>query len=184
MDVRTTDIPGVLVIEPRAFLDKRGLFMETYQAQRYAEAGIAARFVQDNLSRSCRGTLRGLHFQIEHPQGKLLQVFRGEVFDVAVDLRCDSPTFGRWFGILLSEENRLQLYVPPGIAHGFYVVSASADVHYKCTDYYHPEHERTLLWNDPDVGIEWPVEGEPLLSDKDRKGRALADIECFERTPE
>jgi dTDP-4-dehydrorhamnose 3,5-epimerase len=184
MEVRKTEIPGVVVIQPRVFGDKRGLFKETYQSRRYHEAGLPADFVQDNLSRSCRGALRGLHFQIEHPQGKLLQVFWGEVFDVAVDLRRDSPSFGKWFGLTLSESNHTQLYVPPGIAHGFYVVSETADVFYKCTDFYYPEYERTLVWNDPDVGIEWPLVGEPVLSEKDQRGLPLSKIECYERSPE
>ena len=184
MEVRKTEIPGVLVIEPRVFADGRGLFKETYQSERYRDAGLTSGFVQDNLSRSFRGALRGLHFQIKHPQGKLLQVFRGEVFDVAVDLRRDSAAFGKWLGVTLSEENHLQLYVPPGIAHGFYVISETADVFYKCTDFYYPEHERTLLWNDAEVGIRWPLEGEPILSDKDRNGQPLSKIECFERSPE
>jgi dTDP-4-dehydrorhamnose 3,5-epimerase len=184
MDVQETPIPGVIVIEPRVFGDQRGLFMETYQDRRYRAAGLPVAFVQDNLSRSRRGALRGLHFQIQHPQGKLLQVFRGEIFDVAVDLRRDSPSFGKWFGVTLSEENHRQLYVPPGIAHGFYVSSDAADVFYKCTDYYFPEHERTLLWSDPDVGIQWPLEGEPILSEKDKNGQPLATIDVFERTPE
>jgi dTDP-4-dehydrorhamnose 3,5-epimerase len=183
VEVRETVIPGVLIVEPRVFADKRGLFKETYQKERYRDAGIPAEFVQDNLSRSCEGTLRGLHFQILHPQGKLLQVFRGEVFDVAVDLRRDSPTFGKWVGVTLSEENHRQLYVPPGIAHGFYVLSKVADVFYKCTDYYHPEHERTLLWSDPKVGVEWPLQGAPILSEKDRAGLPLPKIECFEKSP-
>ena len=184
MEIQETPIPGVVVIEPRVFGDKRGLFMETYQDQRYRGAGVPAVFVQDNLSRSCRGALRGLHFQIQHPQGKLLQVFRGEIFDVAVDLRRDLPSFGKWFGVILSEDNHRQLYVPPGIAHGFYVVSETADVFYKCTDYYFPEHERTLLWSDPDVGVEWPLDGAPILSEKDKKGQLLSALPGFERTPE
>ncbi|MFQ5735043.1 MAG: dTDP-4-dehydrorhamnose 3,5-epimerase, partial [Planctomycetaceae bacterium] len=154
MQVHETDIPGVLLIEPQVFDDARGFFMETYQKQRYAEAGISVEFVQDNLSRSARGTLRGLHYQIRHPQGKLVQVCDGEVFDVAVDLRKDRPTFGRWTGSTLSAENRRQFYVPPGVAHGFCVLSETATFFYKCTDYYHPEQERTLLWNDPQVGID------------------------------
>lgn len=184
MDVRETDLPGVLVIEPRVFVDNRGFFKETYQKRRYGEAGIAAEFVQDNLSRSARGTLRGLHFQVRHPQGKLMQVLCGEVFDVAVDLRRDSPQFGCWVGEILSGSNHRQLYVPAGIAHGFYVLSDTADVFYKCTDFYYPEHERTLLWNDADVNVQWPLEGEPIISEKDRSGTPLAKIECFETSPE
>ena len=183
MQVQTTDLPGVLVIEPNVFEDGRGFFKETYHKTRYAEAGCDGEFVQDNLSRSSRGTLRGLHFQIKHAQGKLVQAFRGEVFDVAVDLRSDSPAFGKWFGIVLSDSNHRQLLIPPGLAHGFSVLSDTADLFYKCTDLYHPEHERTLLWNDVDVNIDWPLETEPLLSDKDRQGTPLADLECFETSP-
>jgi dTDP-4-dehydrorhamnose 3,5-epimerase len=180
MQVRQTELPGVVIIEPRVHGDARGFFQEIHHQPRYAEAGIAAAFVQDNYSRSRRGTLRGLHFQIVRPQGKLVQCLRGAVFDVAVDVRRGSPTFGRWTGTDLSEENHRQLYVPPGFAHGFCVLSESADILYKCTDLYHPEHERTLLWNDPAVGIEWPLEGEPLLSPKDQQGKPLAELECFE----
>jgi dTDP-4-dehydrorhamnose 3,5-epimerase len=183
MQVQTTDLPGVCVIEPNVFEDGRGFFKETYQKFRYAEAGFAGEFVQDNLSRSSRGTLRGLHFQIKHAQAKLVQAFRGEIFDVAVDLRHDSPTFGKWFGIVLSENNHRQLFIPPGFAHGFCVLSDTAELFYKCTDFYHPEHERTLLWNDMDVSIDWPLETEPLLSDKDRQGTPLADLERFETSP-
>jgi dTDP-4-dehydrorhamnose 3,5-epimerase len=183
MQIESLPLPGVLVVEPRVFADARGFFMETHQKQKYAAAGIAAEFVQDNLSRSCRGTLRGLHYQLRHPQGKLVQVFDGEVFDVAVDVRRDSPTFGRWSGTLLSGENRRQLWIPPGFAHGFCVLSESALMFYKCTDYYHPEHERTLLWNDPAVGIEWPLDSEPILSDKDRRGLPLDEVDCYESTP-
>jgi len=190
MHIQPLELSGVLIVEPRVFADARGFFMETYQKQRYAAAldgcaaahassaaaGIAADFVQDNLSLSCRGTLRGLHYQIEHPQGKLVQVFAGEVFDVAVDVRRDSPTFGRWTGTVLSGENHRQLWVPPGFAHGFCVLSETALLFYKCTDYYHPEHERTLLWNDATVGVEWPLEGEPILSEKDRRGLPLDEL--------
>lgn len=183
MQVHQTEIPGVLLIEPRVFGDARGFFKETYQKRRYAEAGIAADFVQDNLSKSAKGTLRGLHYQIRHPQGKLVEVFDGEVFDVAVDLRQDSPAFGRWTGTTLSAENHRQFYLPPGVAHGFCVLSESATFFYKCTDYYHPEHERTLLWSDPRVGIDWPLEGEPILSDKDRAGLPFDRVEYYETSP-
>jgi dTDP-4-dehydrorhamnose 3,5-epimerase len=179
MDVCQTALPGVVIIQPRVFGDARGYFKETWQRERYAAAGLALDFVQDNVSRSRRGTLRGLHFQLRHPQGKLVQVFEGEVFDVAVDVRRDSPTFGRWDGTLLSADNHRQLYIPPGFAHGFCVLSETADLFYKCSDYYHPEDERTLLWNDPGVGIDWPLEDAPLLSDKDRRGTPLADLECY-----
>jgi dTDP-4-dehydrorhamnose 3,5-epimerase len=180
MQVRETELPGVVIVEPRVFADARGFFKETYRRPRYAEAGIAAEFVQDNISRSRRGTLRGLHFQIVYPQGKLVQCLRGGLFDVAVDVRRGSPTFGRWVGVELSEENHRQIYVPPGFAHGFCVLSETADILYKCTDTYHPEHERTLLWNDPAVGVKWPLETEPVLSPKDQQGKRLAELECFE----
>jgi len=180
MQVHQTTIPGVIVIKPRVFGDARGYFMESYQKRRYAEAGIEDDFVQDNLSRSCRGTLRGLHYQMQQPQGKLVQVVEGEVFDVAVDLRRDSPTFGQWTGATLNADEHRQIYIPPGCAHGFCVLSESAAVFYKCTDYYAPEHERTLLWNDAHVGINWPLEGKPLLSEKDRAGLPFENIECYE----
>ena len=180
MQVLKTEIPGVFIIEPRVFEDSRGFFKETYERNRYADVGIAAEFVQDNLSRSRRGTLRGMHYQIQHPQGKLVQVFHGEIFDVAVDLRRNSPQFGKWVGVRLSESNHRQLYVSEGFAHGFCVLSETADVFYKCTDFYHPEHERTLLWNDPGVNIQWPLQSEPLLSDKDRNGTLFSEIEAFE----
>jgi dTDP-4-dehydrorhamnose 3,5-epimerase len=177
MQIIPTTLSGLLAIQPRVFEDPRGFFKETYQKQRYVESGIPLEFVQDNYSRSQRGTLRGLHFQQQHPQGKLVQVFRGEVFDVAVDLRRGSPTFGRWEGMTLSESNHRQLYIPPGFAHGFYVLSDVAEFFYKCTDYYRPEDERTLLWNDADLAIRWPLDGEPILSTKDQKGKPLRDLE-------
>ena len=183
MQVHKTTLPGVLIVEPRVFEDARGFFVETWQQARYQQAGLPREFVQDNLSRSIRGTLRGLHYQIQHAQGKLVQVVRGEVFDVAVDLRRDSPGFGQWHGEILSDEDHRQLYIPPGCAHGFYVLSESADVCYKCTDSYFPAHERTLLWNDPQVAIDWPFVTEPLLSDKDRAGTPLAETECYDRSP-
>ena len=184
MKVQSTDLPGVFLIEPRRFDDSRGFFMETFHQQRYTDAGLDLRFVQDNYSRSCRSTVRGLHYQIKHPQGKLVQVLHGEIFDLAVDLRRDSATFGRWFGVTLSETNHLRLYIPPGCAHGFCVMSENADFIYKCTDLYHPEHERTLLWNDPDVRIDWPtLPAEPILSDKDRNGTPFSQIECYEKSP-
>lgn len=179
MHVETTAIPGLLVIQPKVFGDPRGFFTETFQRQRYRDAGIAAEFVQDNFSRSSKGTLRGLHYQIQHPQGKLVQVLRGKIFDVVVDLRKTSPTFGRWLGFELSDETCQQVFVPPGCAHGFCVLSDSADFTYKCTDYYFPEHERSLLWNDPAIGIEWPLTEEPLLSHKDRAGVPLDRAEVF-----
>lgn len=184
MEVRQTELPGVLLIEPRVFHDARGFFLETYSERRYAASGIQADFVQDNWSHSRRGTLRGMHYQIEHSQGKLVQVMHGEIFDVAVDLRRDSPAFGKWFGITLSAANHRQLWIPPGFAHGFLVLSDEADFIYKCTDYYSPEHDRTLLWNDPAIGIEWPATGELVLSEKDRAGKPLAEADCFDRSPD
>src|SRR5262245_35356626 len=169
-----TEIPDVLVIEPKVFGDARGFFCETYHRQKYAAAGLDITFVQDNHSRSGGGVLRGLHYQIRQPQGKLLSVMAGEIFDVAVDLRRSSPTFGRWVGVHLAADTHRMLYVPPGFAHGFLVLSETADVCYKCTDLYAPEHERTLLWNDPALGVQWPLTGEPQLSDKDRRGVPLA----------
>lgn len=183
VDVHTTDIPGLLVVEPRVFGDDRGFFLETWNRRRYAEAGLDVAFVQDNLSRSQRGTLRGLHYQIRMAQGKLVSVVRGEVFDVAVDLRRWSPTFGQWRGFRLSESNRRQVYVPPGCAHGFLVISESADFAYKCTDLYAPEHERAIRWDDPAIGIEWPIDvirNGPMLSEKDANAIGLAEAECFE----
>jgi len=170
-----TPLAGVVRIEPTVFTDPRGFFMETYHAPKFAAGGIAAAFVQDNHSRSVRGTLRGLHFQVGRPQGKLVRVVAGEVFDVAVDIRRGSPTFGRWHGVNLSEENRLQLYIPPGFAHGFCVVSDTADVIYKCTDVYSPQGERTIRWDDPALAIAWPVP-EPLLSEKDAAAPTLAEM--------
>jgi dTDP-4-dehydrorhamnose 3,5-epimerase len=163
------------------FGDTRGFFLESFQAQRYAEEGMAGPFVQDNHSRSRRGVLRGLHYQLKHPQGKLVWVTRGEVFDVAVDIRRGSPTFGRWVGVILSEDNHRQLYVPPGMAHGFYVLSDTADFLYKCTDLYYPEDEGGVLWSDPDIGIRWPTLA-PQLSEKDQGYPKLADVPA-ERLP-
>ena len=176
MKITRTKINGCLVIEPKVFGDERGFFLETFQAGRYREkAGIDLPFVQDNHSRSTKGVLRGLHFQKTKPQGKLVRVVRGEVFDVAVDIRKGSPTFGQWEGVWLSEENRKQFWLPPGLAHGFVVTSETADFEYKCTDYYDPTDEGCLIWNDPDVGIEWPIE-EPVLSEKDQQGSLLKDL--------
>lgn len=165
-----TTIPDVILLEPKIFGDERGFFKETYQFDRYREFGIKLPFVQDNFSRSTKGVLRGLHYQKNFPQGKLVQVVSGEVFDVAVDIRKDSATFGKWFGAVLSGENHRQMYVPPGFAHGFCVLSDSADFSYKCTEYYHPEDEHTILWNDPTLAIDWPIH-EVLVSDKDRQGK-------------
>ena len=176
-----TRISDVLCIEPTVFGDDRGFLMETWQSVKFAAAGIAANFVQDNHSRSRRGTLRGLHYQINHPQGKLVRCVVGSVFDVAVDMRRGSPTFGQWVGEELSAENRRELWVPAGLAHGFLVLSESADFVYKCSDYYDPPSERTLAWNDPEVGIHWPIPPgvEILLSAKDREGVRLRDAECY-----
>lgn len=173
-----TDLPGVMLIEPQVFGDRRGFFMETWHKNSFADGGLDVRFVQDNHSRSTRGILRGLHIQIKHTQGKLIRVATGEIFDVAVDLRPDSPHFGKWSGCVLSDSNKQQLWVPPGFGHGFYTLSESADVIYKCTDYYAPEHERTLRWDDPDVGIHWPlINGEaPILSAKDGAGLLLNEL--------
>lgn len=168
MIVTETPLPGVLLIELQAFADHRGLFIETYREEDYAAAGIGEQFLQDSYSRSVRGVLRGLHFQLRRPQAKLVYVPRGEVFDVAVDLRKDSPTFGRWFGTRLSEDNHRQLFVPAGFAHGFCALSESADVYYKFSDYYHRVDECGIIWNDPDIGITWPVD-EPRVSEKDRR---------------
>jgi dTDP-4-dehydrorhamnose 3,5-epimerase len=176
MNTRETELPGVLIIEPKVFGDARGFFVETYSAARYKISGVPMPFVQDNHSRSSRGVLRGLHFQLKKPQGKLVRVVRGSVFDVAVDIRFGSPTFGHTVGVELSEQNKRQLFVPPGFAHGFIVTSASADLEYKCTDYYHPEDEGTVLWNDPDLNIQWPIDA-PLLSAKDRAARLLKDMD-------
>jgi len=174
MTVTELDIPGLLLIEPRVFSDARGAFMEIHQAERYREHGLDVAFVQDNLSRSRRNVVRGLHFQRQHPQGKLISVVRGAIYDVAVDLRPGSDTFGQYVGIELSDANRRQLWVPPGFAHGFCAL-ADADVLYKCTDYYHPADEGGLLWNDPALGIDWPVT-EPTLSERDRQHPPLAAI--------
>jgi dTDP-4-dehydrorhamnose 3,5-epimerase len=179
--VATTALPDVLIIEPTVHGDARGFFFECWHASRYAEAGIESQFVQDNYSRSVRGTLRGLHYQLHHPQGKLVQVLTGEVFDVAVDLRQSSPTFGRWTGEVLSDQNRHQLWIPPGFAHGFYVLSESADVIYKCTDFYAPEDERVLRWDDPELAIAWPLAdgARPLLSPKDAAASSLGQAAIY-----
>lgn len=180
MKVIETGIEGLLVLEPKVFGDARGFFMESFNARTFAEVtGLKLDFVQDNHSRSGRGVLRGLHYQVRQPQGKLVRVSQGSVFDVAVDLRRSSPTFGRWYGVELSGENHRQFWVPAGFAHGFYVLSESADFLYKTTDYYAPEHERSLLWNDPEVGIEWPIAEPPQLSAKDSAGKRLSEVELF-----
>ena len=171
-----TPLKDVYVVEPKVFGDERGFFLETFQAERYAElAGITLPFVQDNHSRSSSAVLRGLHYQITKPQGKLVRVVRGEVYDVAVDIRHGSPTFGQWEGIILSEENKRQFWVPPGFAHGFLVLSDTADFEYKCTDYYDPSDEGSILWNDPDLNIPWPIDN-PKLSEKDAGAQKLVDL--------
>ncbi|MEH0876404.1 dTDP-4-dehydrorhamnose 3,5-epimerase [Pectobacterium cacticida] len=177
MQVIDTKIADVKIIQPNVFGDARGFFLETFEKKRYQNMlNIDLDFVQDNHSRSSKGVLRGLHFQTQHAQGKLVRVVRGEVFDVAVDIRPDSPTFGVWQGVTLSEENKTQFWIPPGLAHGFVVLSEIADFEYKCTDYYMPGHEGCLLWNDPDVGIEWPIDFAPLLSEKDKVGKRLKEL--------
>jgi dTDP-4-dehydrorhamnose 3,5-epimerase len=178
MQFLPTELAGLIVIEPQVFEDERGFFMETFHREKFAAAGIDFEFVQDNHSRSRQGVLRGLHYQLAHPQGKLVRAVRGSIFDVAVDLRRRSPTFGRSYGCELTESNRRQLYVPPGFAHGFCVTSDVAEVIYKCTALYCPADERTLLWNDAALGIEWPV-ANPIISAKDERGIPLAHAECF-----
>ncbi len=180
MKVVETSIPDVLIIEPKVFGDERGFFYESFNAAAFeAATGLKRQFVQDNHSKSQRGVLRGLHYQIQQPQGKLVRVVAGEVFDVAVDLRKSSPSFGRWFGTHLSAQNQRQLWIPEGFAHGFVVLSESAEFLYKTTDYYAPEHERSLLWNDPELGIQWPFDEAPKLSAKDQAGKLLRDAELF-----
>lgn len=175
MQTIQTELADVLLFEPRIFVDSRGFFLETYNERAFADLGISQRFVQDNQSHSKRGVLRGLHYQGQQPQGKLVRVLLGEIFDVAVDVRPGSPTFGKWTGALLSSENHRMIWIPAGYAHGFYTLSDTADVAYKVTDFYAPQHERTLLWNDPDVAIRWPLSGDPVLSDKDRAGNRLKE---------
>ena len=180
MKVVRTAIPDVLILEPKVFGDARGFFLESFNRKVFREVtGVDAEFVQDNHSRSGRGVLRGLHYQLRQPQGKLVRVVRGAVFDVAVDVRRSSPTFGRWAATELSEENQRQFWVPPGFAHGFVVLSETADFLYKTTEYYAPEHERCIAWNDPAIGIEWPAGLEPRLSEKDGRGLALGAAEVF-----
>ena len=180
MNVVPTSIPDVLIIEPAIFGDDRGFFYESYNQQALAEqAGITQPFVQDNHSRSAKNVLRGLHYQVKQPQGKLVRVSVGEAFDVAVDIRKTSPTFGTWVGVILSAENKRQLWVPPGFAHGFLVLSDFAEFLYKTTDYYAPQYERSIVWNDPDLAIAWPLHGEPLLSQKDQQGQRLDAAELF-----
>ncbi|OCG28525.1 dTDP-4-dehydrorhamnose 3,5-epimerase [Gilliamella sp. HK2] len=176
MKVIQTDILDVKIVQPTVFGDHRGFFLETFVQKRYQKMlGIELNFVQDNHSRSQKGVLRGLHFQKENPQGKLVRVVRGEVFDVAVDIRKDSPTYGKWVGVILSEDNKTQLWIPPGLAHGFLVMSDIADFEYKCTSYYDPSSEECLFWNDPTVNISWPISN-PILSDKDKLGKTLKEL--------
>lgn len=174
MTVQEFELPGLLLFTPDVYGDDRGFFLETWNAERYREHGLDADFVQDNVSYSTHGVLRGLHYQDPHPQGKLVMVLRGEIFDVAVDIREDAATFGAWQGVTLSGKNKQQLYVPPGFAHGFVVTGDQALVHYKCTDFYHPEAEGTIRWDDPAIGVDWPVEA-PILSEKDAAGHRLGE---------
>ena len=180
MIVARSEIPEVLLIEPKVFGDARGFFFESYNRRGFAAAtGLDVEFVQDNHSKSGRGVLRGLHYQIRQPQGKLVRVIAGEVWDVAVDLRRSSPSFGRWVGFTLSAESKRMAWIPPGFAHGFVVTSDSAEFLYKTSDYYAPEHERAILWNDPQLAIRWPIKGEPLVAEKDRKAKLFKDAELF-----
>jgi dTDP-4-dehydrorhamnose 3,5-epimerase len=180
MKVIPTSIPDIILVEPKVFGDERGFFLETYSEKALAEIGLQLRFVQDNQSYSKPNVLRGLHYQIQHPQGKLIRVVAGEIFDVGVDLRKKSPTFGKWHGALLSAENKHILWIPPGFAHGFSVLSEGAHVLYKVTDVYSPEDERTILWNDPALKIDWKIKGEPIISAKDAKGQLLSAAEVFQ----
>ena len=175
MNVIATDLSGVLIVEPKVFPDARGFFLETYNKEKYQAAGLPLEFVQDNLSFSSRGVLRGLHYQNPHAQGKLVYILQGEVWDVAVDIRRDSPQFGQWTAVTLSSDNKKQFYIPPGFAHGFCVLSETALFAYKCTDLYHPECDAGVRWNDPDIGIAWPV-ADPILSEKDKRQPLLKDL--------
>jgi dTDP-4-dehydrorhamnose 3,5-epimerase len=180
IQVTATALPEVKIIEPKVFGDARGFFFESFNAREFAErveAGVE--FVQDNHSRSAKGVLRGLHYQIQHAQGKLVRVVSGEVFDVAVDVRRSSPNFGKWVGVYLSEKNQRQMWIPAGFAHGFVTLSESADFLYKTTDYWYAEHERSIVWNDPAIGIDWPIDAEPLLAAKDAAAKRLSDVEVF-----
>jgi len=176
----STSLPGVVILEPCVFTDERGFFLESYNRRAFVELGIGEKFVQDNHSSSQRNVLRGLHYQIKNVQGKLVRAVEGEILDVAVDVRRSSPRFGGWEAVRLSDQNKRMLWIPPGCAHGFLVISKQAQVLYKATDYYSPEHERTLMWNDPDLNIAWDVEGEPIVSAKDQRGVVLRDAETFE----
>jgi dTDP-4-dehydrorhamnose 3,5-epimerase len=185
MKITPTAIPDVLLFEPKVFGDHRGFFMEVFRQSFFDTTLPGTRFVQDNHSRSGHGILRGLHYQLKKPQGKLVRVVQGEIYDVAVDMRADSPTFGHSVGMVLSAENKLQLWVPPGFAHGFYVMSETAEMVYKCSDYYAPDDEHSLLWNDPALAIDWPIASgtEPVLSDKDRRGLVFADAPAYQASP-
>ena len=176
MNIVKTKLSPVLLLEPKLFKDSRGFFMELYKESAYQAAGISAQFVQDNMSGSLKGAVRGLHYQLNHPQGKLVSIIRGAVFDVVVDIRVGSPSFGEWVGFELSETNHKQVYVPPGFAHGYCALSEEVIFHYKCTDYYHPEDEYGLLWSDPELNIAWPLEGEALISAKDAACPLLKDV--------
>lgn len=180
MKIQTTAIPGVLILEPDVFGDERGFFLESFNEREMHKAGIGAHFVQDNHSRSRGNVLRGLHYQLTQPQGKLVRVVRGRVFDVGVDIRRSSPTFGKWAGVELTEENKRIFWLPPGMAHGFLVLSESADFLYKATDYYAPQSERSIKWDDPELSIKWPLTGEPILSAKDLAGVPLHQAEVYE----
>lgn len=180
LKIISTSLPGVIILEPRVFGDDRGFFFESYNQQNVAEAGIVDNFVQDNHSCSSCNVLRGLHYQVKHPQGKLVRVVEGEILDVAVDIRRSSPNFGRWEAVRLSGGNKLMLWIPVGFAHGFLVLSEKAHVLYKATDFYAPEHERTLAWNDADLNINWELDGDPIVSAKDQRGSAFRDAECYE----
>jgi dTDP-4-dehydrorhamnose 3,5-epimerase len=181
MEFIPTEIPEVVLIRPKVFADARGYFFESWEERKFKGAGLDVRFVQDNHSHSVRNVLRGLHYQLQQPQGKLVRVTAGEVFDVAVDIRRSSPTFGRWVGVRLSAENHCMLWVPPGFAHGYLTLSDSADFVYRCTDFYSPAHERAILWNDPDVNIHWPLQTDssPIVSSRDAAGVGLRDADCF-----
>jgi len=181
MEFEPTSIPGVTLIRPRVFSDDRGYFLETYQSRRFAEAGIPETFVQDNHSHSGSRTLRGLHYQLQHPQGKLVRVVRGTAFDVILDIRRGSPTFGRWLSFFLSAENHLMVWIPPGLAHGYLSLADSVDFLYRCTDFYYPKDERTILWNDPDLAIQWPLDSreDPILSPKDAAGTLFRSAEYY-----
>ncbi|MFM0597994.1 dTDP-4-dehydrorhamnose 3,5-epimerase [Paraburkholderia dilworthii] len=181
IQVTSTLLPEVKIIEPKVFGDARGFFFESFNAREFAEhVESGVEFVQDNHSRSAKGVLRGLHYQIQHTQGKLVRVVEGEVFDVAVDLRKSSPNFGKWAGVRLNAQNQRQVWVPPGFAHGFVVLSEVAEFLYKTTDYWFPEHERSIAWNDPEIGIDWPIDFEPILAAKDAAGKRLSEADCFE----